>query len=789
MRPLLLFFAFLMALPAFGQITASPGAITVYARRALGAYPWYGTTPPTDTAIAISGTGAWNISRGGTLNSACGNGYGYCFNAVQTVTNLAAGPPASGNGPGTVYLSWRGLGTQDLPLGTYTGTLTIGITVVQITLVVAPANAFDAMVYPPGFPSGCVNSNPNFIQADTCAITGERPASTAFAIPAPGGTYVDPQFGHTVKRLTASDSNIQYSALSAFSATAKYVLTSIGLEGAVRVIDRATSAVTYSSVPGVNMNFAAWDPINDEKLWYMDGGTIRHRILNTGAVFTAADYTNSSGPRSAFPGITMGGTIDITDDGWWAFRDGVILCAVNLNALTPATQESKTFCVSMAALGLTDIDFTQITQTDKESGKRYVVVLSAPKGHVYSVGAAGLNYEFPLPSLLVEPHSDVGEDDQGRQIFFWNFSEIYGSKSYLASMQLNKGLDMMIPVEAGGGLRLLYTSDPADYETDGHFGCTWRGVCVFTPYGNSAGIGVGLISGVTPGTPCGINTAIGHGYASGDQILIGGASGITSINGVFTITVTGPNNYTLNGHTCTSGYTANSANSVPNVATALSKPNRQESIMARPGSEIRRLAMHRSKIYQNGSSLQGYFASPRASISRDGRYVAFASNYGIPEMPSIWVIDTDASITTARVALKGVDAADTKAIINYDVPAGEKAASITISASPDLTAPVVSVSDGGSAVSRQYVAAGLTADTMYYCRIHTGRYSVTGSFRTAPAITGTGTLRVQSGNGSMVQHGATAALGSSGASPLEVTVSRGVYYYNAGGGTQAVVVR
>jgi hypothetical protein len=300
---------------------------------------------------------------------------------------------------------------------------------------------------------------------------------------------------------------------------------------------------------------------------------------------------------------------------------------------------------------------------------------------------------------------------------------------------------------------------------------------------------VRLISGVTPGTPCGINTAAGHGYITGDQILIGGSTGITNINGIFTVTVTGLNDYTLNGTTCTSGYTANSANSVKNVATAGSKSNRQESIMARPGSETRRLAIHRSKIYENGSSLLGYYATPRASISRDGRYVAYASNYGIPESASIWVIDAGAPITATRVALKGVDAADTKAVINYNVPAGETAASIIISASPELTGPVVSVTDADRAASRQYVASGLTADTMYYCRIHTGRYSVTGSFRTAPVMTGMGTLHIRSGNGSVVQHGATAVLGSSGASPVELTVPRGVYYYNAGGGTQAVVVR
>jgi hypothetical protein len=178
----------------------------------------------------------------------------------------------------------------------------------------------------------------------------------------------------------------------------------------------------------------------------------------------------------------------------------------------------------------------------------------------------------------------------------------------------------------------------------------------------------------------------GHGYATGDQILIGGATGMTGINGVFTITVTGPNDYMLNGNTCTSGYTANSANSVKNVATAGSKSNRQESIMTRPGSETRPAGHTPLEDLRKRFVATWYYASPRASISRDGRYVAYASNYGIPELASIWVIDAGASITTTRVALKGVDAADTKAVINYDVPAGETAALITISASPELTA-------------------------------------------------------------------------------------------------------
>ena len=764
----------LAAASCWGQVTPSPAALTFHMRQGQN-YPWNSTVYPASKVITVTGSGAWTAIRSGSLTTACA---GPCFSVS----------PASGNGNGTVNVSFLASGSELLAAGTYTGTVTVGTTAVALTLQVLKRFSYDAFVYPPGYPSGCTNTSSGFPHADTCTISDERPSSAALAIPAPGGSYVDPQFGGTLIRLTVSGRNIQYGALSSFSATAKYVLTSDS-QGYLDIYNLAMRTTAYPSFPGPNINFSAWDPIDDEKLWYMEGSTIRYRILNTGVITVAADYSNAFGARPGLPGISMGGTIDITDDGWWAFRSAFTLCAVNLNGLTPATQESQTYCADLSGFGLTDIDFNQITQVDSESRKRYLVLLAAPLGHVFSVSANGVQYEYPLPSSVVEPHSDVGQDSRGRQIFFWNFADPYGSKSYLATMQLNKGADMIRPVEEGGGLNFLYPNEPENLGTDGHFGCTWKGVCVFTPYGNSGGIAMRSISTVTTGTPCSITTATAHGYGNGVSVLIGGAAGITSINGVFPITVTGSNTYTLTGHTCSGIYTAGSANSVLNAATATTQPNRQEIVMARPGHEVRRIAIHRAKIYDNGSSLIGYFASPRGSISRDGRYVAFAGNHGIPEASSVWVADTGISTATVRLAVHAVEEADTKAILNYTAPAGEGAATITVSMNPNLSSPLLSASDGLSTSSRQYVALGLTADTDYWYRITTGRFAAQGQFRTAAAMPGTGMLRVERGDGGIIQHGATTSLGSTGASPLEIAVTRGVYYYNAGGTTQAVVVR
>ena len=76
------------------------------------------------------------------------------------------------------------------------------------------------------------------------------------------------------------------------------------------------------------------------------------------------------------------------------------------------------------------LDFVQITQVDRESAKRYFLAVGLLSGRggsqVFSVGTSSLNYEYPL-DVEGSPHSDVGQDRQGRQILFWNYSQIYGT--------------------------------------------------------------------------------------------------------------------------------------------------------------------------------------------------------------------------------------------------------------------------------------------------------------------------------------------------------------------------
>ena len=68
------------------------------------------------------------------------------------------------------------------------------------------------------------------------------------------------------------------------------------------------------------------------------------------------------------------------------------------------------------------------------------------------------------------------------------------------------------------------------------------------------------ITGASYAAPIAITTASPHGYQTGQQVTITGVAGNTAANGTFTITVTSPTSFTLNGSvgnsTWTSGGTA-----------------------------------------------------------------------------------------------------------------------------------------------------------------------------------------------------------------------------------------
>lgn len=769
------------------QITASPTAITVYMRK-LGTHPLSAGRGPSPTVITISGTGSWNMARSGTLSTACSDVNGYCFNAVSTVTTTCSGSLPTGSGAGTTNLCWNGLVTSQLGVGTHTGTLTIGSTAIAITLIVQAAEPYSTFVYSTGYPSGCSTTS-GYANQDNCTITNERPTSGAFSIPAAGAGYNDPQFGNQVTRLTANTRNIQYGAVTAFSATNKYVMTS-NLTGTVYIYTRATGVETYTLPAGININFAGWDPSNDEIVWFMENGTIKYRDLAASSTTTAADYSLSSGARPAMTSITMGGTVDITDDGWWAFwNQSTTLCAVNLNGLTTGTQESKTYCGSISSYNITDVDFPQVTQVDRESNKRYVVAVGSPQNQVFRVDlAAGTlvhDYAIPLGSadVTAAPHMDVGQDRQGRQLFYWFGYGPTENQYYLASLQLNKGTMLTRPVEEGGGWRYAYPLVRGTVSIDGHFGCNWRGQCLGTPYITDQ-VNAYSITAITAASPCAVTTSANHGYSTGASVGVAGVTGTSGANGIHTITVTSSTTFTMDGSSCSGTYTAGSGFVAANTGVT-NYSNRSQVILTDHSGWSRPIFIHRGRVY--GNALNTYYQTARCSLSRDAAYVACASNLGASETASVYVASTGYSAT--QVPFATADPADTSAILNYTWPTATGTATVVISTSPALSSPVVNASDGSSAQARQYVATGLTASTTYYYRISTPQWAVSGQFRTLAALSGTGRLTVAKGGGGTINYGTTVSLGSSCTSPCDLAPARGILYTNASSVVRAVVVR
>jgi hypothetical protein len=604
-------------------------------------------------------------------------------------------------------------------------------------------------------------------------------------------TYTDPQFGHTVKRLTPAKNNVSYSSATAFSASGQYVATwAVGGDSAVNIYDRAAATVAFSSVPVTNMDKVIWDSQTDGWMWFLDGATVKYRRLDDGVTITAADFSSSSGVRPALSSLTIGGTEDMTNDGWVAVLSTpeTQICAVKLLGLTTSNQESQIACADYSAY-VTTPDFPQITQVDSESRKRYVLLVGSPSKPIWSVGSSGMVFEYVMPESSAygiggTPHSDVGQDAQGRQVFCWHWEDTQVNAASFACAAINKGADMAQPVEVGGGMRIYNTVQITNIY-DAHFGCNWIGQCVSEVYGGTGngGLTAYKISAVTAATPCAITTDQAHGYSTGNLAIIAGGEGITSINSQFTITVTGATTFTLDGHTCSGTYTANTAR-VTTAGVATARSHRQELTAYRIGDSMQthRIVEHRSKNYDfpDYGDAFGYYAGPRASISRDGRYTAYASNMGNPEWPSVYIADL--GFGSATGVSSSVTPADTEAVLNYVVPSGQGAATITISTSASLASPVVSASDS----TRQYVATGLSAETLYYYRVQTEGFAYTGQFMTLPVLSGNGRLQVSKGGGGTVQYGTTTGLGSSCTSPCDIAIARGVVYTDV---TGAVVVR
>ena len=672
MRTLLSLFA--LCFSAFGAVTVSPSSISQSMRGAVADYPRTATVYPAKKFITITGTGDWTVTRGGYLSTACNYGAG-CFTAL----------PASGNGNGTVTINWTGQGAEILADGVHTGTVTVtGNAAITITLTVVTPLAYATFSYAQGYPQGCTNSDSLFSFADTCTIANERPPSEAFSIPAQGASYVDPEFGRTVTRITKEGEVLTYSTLTAFTvADPPLVFTDNG--DTTYNLSNLSGTVIYSGLTRGDTTFTALDALDSDIYWRRSAD---HELweykISTATDTKAADY------HSTYTSISNGGSADISDDNWWAFfaPTEMLVCAVNLNGLTTANQATHTYCASYAGLLGGDgahVDFVQVSMIDGTSSKRYVIMLRATAAAVWSVNTSTgvLDWERYLgeepqryandddgvcesgETCIAEPHSTIGRDALGNVIFFFDWAEIYGNQTYLVTLQLNKTM-IFRPVEEGGGMRFLFATSCVG--CDRHLSCNGAGYCSMSGFKSS--IPAKAVTGATRNKPAEITTSTAHGWATGTKVEIDQVVGNTCVNHVWTITSTGSYTFTLDGSDCTGSGTYAGGGLAGLGTAATNYPLRDRNIVIYlngAGSVAYPINHHRGKIWSTG----GYWETSMTNLSRNGAYIAYATNMG--NIGGSGQTSTEMAVYIAATGLGGAGApANTKITGPISITGGVK---------------------------------------------------------------------------------------------------------------------
>jgi len=465
-------------------------------------------------------------------------------------------------------VNWRAEGQ---PAGNYTGKVTVTVeglapvTLDVIWTVVARLPA-PKVSYISG-PKGCTQPE-GYIDPALCTVPDEKPPGT-FNPPPPGSSYIDPNFGASVKIMTGTNVYHTYSSNNPLSANNRFLMTFLS-NGSFDVIDAATGRVAYPKVRS-NQDFF-WDSYQDSIYYYPAGAAFIKHDLSDGKESTVVDYAKDG---HHFTSIKRGATTGSSSDNWIAFYapNEQQICTLDLNNV-------QTYCADYnhgPKIPFGQVDYTMDSKgVDRATGKRYVILVAGVAG-IYSVNmAAGrLDLEFQGPEDLerngnrdgiCDPgehcmnasHSDTFQDSAGTQYLVFNTQTESPCEVSTATYQLNKGLSILQAAELGGGKRKILSLWRCPFPngnggTDEHIGCAKR-----APF-------------------CVISTIAPYRAAEDPPLRFPHATEIM--------------------------------------------------VMRDNGLEVRRLAESRSvRFKEEGDS--AYWAEPRAAISDDGSLVVADSNFG-----------------------------------------------------------------------------------------------------------------------------------------------------------------
>ena len=398
----------------------------------------------------------------------------------------------TGTTPATVAVSLVAWRAEAQAPGVYNGTVTFtapgsAAAAVKVSWIVAARLPGPTFSYPAG-PQNCTKPA-GYPDPALCTVPDEKPPGT-FAPPDVGGSYTDANFGGTVRVLTGPSVYHTYSDNNPLSAKNKYLMAFLS-DGSFSVVDVASAQVVFPHVKA-NQDFV-WDSYDDSIYYYPSGTSFLKHDLTAGTDTVVVDYSKDG---HNFTKTQRGGTTQTSKDNWVSFfaANEHQVCTLDLNtATTYCADYSKAAGVPFGA-----IDYVLDAKgVDKTTGKRYMIVVtsaaSAPAVYSVNLTAHRLDLEYrgpedpeskgnhdgvcdPGEKCMLPTHSDTMEDASGTQFLVYDAFTNSPCEVAVGTYQLNKGANIVWPVEIGGGKRRVMSLWQCPFPnnnggTDDHVGC------------------------------------------------------------------------------------------------------------------------------------------------------------------------------------------------------------------------------------------------------------------------------------------------------------------------------
>jgi hypothetical protein len=682
--------------------------------------------------------------------------------------------PSSGTGATTVRLRTGGYNLSNP--GTYVEPITVAGVTVTVTTIVSPRWVLPIYSNARGLADsalGCTQDSPaeKWWFYNVCSPTSPRPGGT-FNMPTAGQGYVDNSFGSFVRGIGMRSQT--YTNYNAISRDNKYCMSdplSLGTEATVGIFDCEQGLKVYDHPRSLNSLYV----------------NCQFSAITNGTI-----YCDAQGSSAAIYKVTLGTPPTLNDDGAiWTEPNAKNISHGGSNAVTRddhlavyTTDQTWLYDVDLTAGTATPLDLSTISPAlDGPNGIDYVLsgngcdtTLSPPRCYIWMgvdrgvqtydagrrfswvPGDATLTYDGMGPAWSELPfttspgptwqqpcnvaaatsptgcqaggHGTTAAAPNGSQYFVIPTERNYGEyQGYVSTFRFSSGDSMGQGGVGLGGVSWL-TSGLSTHQMGARLG-----PYVVTSHRPDAGPDEFIMTNctnVTTTVTCTTNRA--HGFEPADEVLIGGATGMSGVNGVQTLT--SASGTTLEFTATVSGtYTANSGAATRNTAYALAG-QQQEIQVVRLGDQgqaiqVFRIAPHRSVGFDDGSGDQGYayFPFPLINLDADGNaLVLWNSNGGVPNSPAPYFSKiarlpyAENEFSRGRGAYPTVTAGQ----ISFRLqPASPSPITCSISETIDLASPTTSTATAGTGDKTMTFSGLDSAQYWWRCVSADNRYVAT----------------------------------------------------------------